>query len=276
MEMNANPTPTPNPTHSNLTALPLGNGQKPGERLRQVRMSQKRDLAEVSAALNIPERHLVALEADDYAHLPEPPFIRGYLRSYARLLGVDANALVARFGEIYQQDTGQPVDHRLNNSPLKPMGRLRPRDRRHRGLWLRLALGALVLLLLSGLVYQGMHWWLNRPVTAEAAPVADTAVPVETLPATVPIAAPAPAATAADVLVLVLSQPAEVQVKDASSKVLLQGTQQPGAPLRAEGVSPFEISLPNAPAVQQLQLNGEVVDIRPYTIDGRANFRLSR
>ena len=77
-------------------------------------------------------------------------------------------------------------------------------------------------------------------------------------------------------LVLVLSQPAEVQVKDASSKVLLQGTQQPGAPLRAEGVSPFEISLPNAPAVQQLQLNGEVVDIRPYTIDGRANFRLSR
>ena len=42
------------PSSSSHGGLPLGNGQKPGERLRQVRLSQKRELADVSSELNIP------------------------------------------------------------------------------------------------------------------------------------------------------------------------------------------------------------------------------
>lgn len=267
MEMNANSTQT------NLTALPLGQGQKPGERLRQVRMAQKRELAEIAAHLNIPERHLVALEADDYAHLPEPPFIRGYLRSYARMLGLDANALVARFGELYQQDTGQPVDHRLNNSPLKPMGRIRPRDR-GRVSWLKGFLILAILLALVALLYQALKWWQDRPSPLAAPVVAE--VPEVVQPQSLPIDAPAPGVNAQDLLVIQLSQSAEVQIKDSSGRTLISGQHLPGQPLRAEGQSPFEIILPNAPAVQQLQLNGEVVDIHPYIIEGRANFRLSR
>jgi hypothetical protein len=41
------------------------------------------------------------------------------------------------------------------------------------------------------------------------------------------------------------------------------------------GSSPFSITLTDAPHVS-LSLNGEKVDLEPYTVNGRASFRLSR
>jgi len=42
------------------------NAQRPGERLRQARLLKNRDLKEIAAELNISERLLTAIEADDY------------------------------------------------------------------------------------------------------------------------------------------------------------------------------------------------------------------
>ncbi len=267
MEMNSPLNPT-------SSQLPVGSGQKPGERLRQVRVAQKREIAEVASALNIPARHLHALENDDYRQLPEPPFIRGYLRGYARVLGVDGNALVTRFDELYQEDTGQPLEARLSNSPLRPMGKLRARDRKASVRWLVLLVGLLGLLTVGLLAYQLLNHWLHRTpaapsadvATVEAAPSAPTTLAIDTPDTT----------TALDQMVIDLNAPAEVQVKDGTGKVLVSGLHSPDQPVRLQGSSPFEILLPNATAVRQLQLNGEVVDIRPYTVDGQANFRLTR
>ena len=278
--------------------LPLGNGQKPGERLRQVRTSQKRELSDLSRELNIPERILAALEADDYAALPEPAFVRGYLRSYAKCLGVDANALVARFTEIYAADTGRTATQALNDSPLKPLAKISSRQHKRSWRWLRW----LALVLLLCVVLYALIQWLSDDSNAVNPADAVQPLPTETLeilpvpqitgsssssntasstvstPAAVATTLPiqAPAAGQTDRLVLQLSRAADVQIKDATGKDLLSGQQQATQPLQIDGQSPFSITLPEADAVQQLSLNGEQVRLSPYIVNGRAEFRLSR
>lgn len=61
-----------------------------GRRLREAREAAGLGLAEVSARLKMPLRVVQSLEAEDWARLGAPVFVRGQLRSYARLLGIDA------------------------------------------------------------------------------------------------------------------------------------------------------------------------------------------
>ena len=68
-----------------------------GEELRQARVSNGITLDEAQRATRISRRYLEALESDDYAALPAAVFARGFLRSYAQFLGLDANALTADF-----------------------------------------------------------------------------------------------------------------------------------------------------------------------------------
>ena len=44
---------------------------------------------------------LEAIEQDRYKDLPEPVFVRGYLRLYADLVALPAEDIVARFEEYY-------------------------------------------------------------------------------------------------------------------------------------------------------------------------------
>ena len=275
MDMNSNNGATPNSS----TGLPLGSGQKPGERLRQVRLAQKRDLGEIAKTLNIPERHLLALEADDYKLLPEPAFVRGYLRSYARLLGVDGNALVARFAETYTHDTGLPSQQNLENSPLKPLARIHNRDKRQYWALLR---WLLILLVVVGVVY-GLYLVVakwpkstqtdEQPTELVAPPPVVTSTPAPAVTA-LPIQNAAPMGQ--DRLIIQLSRDAEVTIKDSMGKTLISGKQAGTQPVQVDGSSPFGITLPDATAVSSLSLNNETVDVKPYTVNGRAEFRLSR
>ena len=85
MEVNPN---SPQSNGSSVVPTALGNVQRPGEYLRQVRIAQKRELSEVVKDLNIPVKTLTALEQDDYKALPEATFIKGYYRTYANYIGL--------------------------------------------------------------------------------------------------------------------------------------------------------------------------------------------
>ena len=60
-----------------------------GEQLRRARTGYGWSLEDVAANLNLDVDVVRALESGDYAGLPEPAFIRGYLRAYARLMEID-------------------------------------------------------------------------------------------------------------------------------------------------------------------------------------------
>jgi cytoskeleton protein RodZ len=65
-----------------------------GMMLREARESLGLSVAEVADQIKFAPRQIEALEADDYKHLPELAFLRGFVRSYAKILNRDAQALL--------------------------------------------------------------------------------------------------------------------------------------------------------------------------------------
>jgi hypothetical protein len=70
-----------------------------GEHLRREREMRGVSLLEVSQATRIGTRFLEALEGERWQDLPGGVFNRGFLRSIARYLGLDEEALVAEYGQ---------------------------------------------------------------------------------------------------------------------------------------------------------------------------------
>ncbi len=68
---------------------------KMGVLLREKRLAMGLSVADVAAQIRLAPRQIEALEADDLAHLPELPFVRGFVRSYAKLLHLDDQPLLA-------------------------------------------------------------------------------------------------------------------------------------------------------------------------------------
>ncbi len=66
-----------------------------GRLLREVRQSRALSLGEVERDTRINRDYLQALEQERYELLPAPVYTRGFVRAYARHLGLDAEAVVA-------------------------------------------------------------------------------------------------------------------------------------------------------------------------------------
>lgn len=80
-------------TKDNQNTLILPNSQEFGQMLRQHREHRGLSIGEISERLKLPARQIEALEKGEYQHLPEPVFIRGFLRSYGRFLDIDETKL---------------------------------------------------------------------------------------------------------------------------------------------------------------------------------------
>lgn len=77
-----------------------------GAELRAAREQQGLAVVDVAQRLKFAARQIEALEADNLAALPGLTFVRGFLRSYARLLGLDADALVGALERAAARDAG--------------------------------------------------------------------------------------------------------------------------------------------------------------------------
>lgn len=66
-----------------------------GRRLAAARERHGFSVAEVARQLKLSPGQIEALEADNYARLPGPVFVRGFIRNYARLVKIDPALLLA-------------------------------------------------------------------------------------------------------------------------------------------------------------------------------------
>jgi transcriptional regulator with XRE-family HTH domain len=71
-----------------------------GEKLRKLRGEFRISLSEIAKATKIQAKYLEYLEAGEYAKLPADVYVRGFLRSYARYLNVDEEALM----KLYERE----------------------------------------------------------------------------------------------------------------------------------------------------------------------------
>jgi cytoskeletal protein RodZ len=66
-----------------------------GQQLHAAREAKGLSLEQVAAETRIPLRHLVAMEAGDFAKLPGRTYAVGFARTYAKTVGLDANQVGA-------------------------------------------------------------------------------------------------------------------------------------------------------------------------------------
>ena len=74
--------------------------QPPGERLQRFREQKRLTTEEVGEALKVPASYIDAIECSAFDKLPGLMFVRGYLRSYARLVDLDPDEIIQRFDQF--------------------------------------------------------------------------------------------------------------------------------------------------------------------------------
>lgn len=118
----------------------------PGETLRKAREAKAWALAEVAAQLNLSAQSLQQLEAGAFDKLPGHTFSRGYVRAYAKLLGMDQALLVQEFDQFTGTDSQGANVHSL--------GRIEEPARLSQSI-LKIVTLCLLLVLGAG----GFFWW---------------------------------------------------------------------------------------------------------------------
>lgn len=86
-----------------------------GEKLQKIRAEYRVSLADVARETGIRREHLEYLEKGEYVKLPADVYIRGFLRSYARFLGVDPKALI----RLYERE--RSIAKNLGKEPEKAL-----------------------------------------------------------------------------------------------------------------------------------------------------------
>lgn len=135
-------------SETSTSAIP----HNPGKVLRHARESQGLTLSGVSVQLNLPERLLAFVEAGDFSQLPGHTFARGYVRSYAKLLGLDQAQLV--------QDFDRFTGTNAKGSAVRNLGRIEEPSR-----FSSMGLRLLTLVLLLGLAGVVFFWWQDAHMT---------------------------------------------------------------------------------------------------------------
>jgi cytoskeletal protein RodZ len=175
-----------------------------GEELRREREIRGISLKEIADATKISKRFLEAIERNDHKTLPAPVFTRGFVREYARYLGLNAEEIVNRYnyaaaGDDRIEQTAhldrlvpeRAAENTASRKPAKSRGIPSPIARVDRNIYLLI----LIALALAGLTYWAVR---HRKITTSVdgtEPAAKPAVAVATPPVAPPVPASAVTAT---------------------------------------------------------------------------------
>jgi cytoskeleton protein RodZ len=272
-----------------------------GDELKSAREAQGISIEQAAERLRLMNRQIAAMESDNFTALGQPVFARGFVRNYARMLGLDAEALVARLDK-----SGIPLSIKAENLPLEEPGSLLTSP------WF---LGGVAVLVILIAVPVGLYIWLNsgeelRPA-GQAAEPPQSAMPVATQPPPLPMVAPMQPGNAVNpgaaepvppkdaitlkpippaqpeqsqnppvmqsIIKLDFDEDARVDISEANSgKVLMQREGKAGSSVTLTGTPPFSFEIDNAAHVT-MTYNGRPLDLTPYIDDDKvARFNLEQ
>jgi cytoskeleton protein RodZ len=172
-----------------------------GEELRREREIRGISLKEIADATKISRRFLEAIERNDHKTLPAPVFTRGFIREYARYLGLNAEEIVNRYNyAAVGDDRIEKSAHleRLTPPPVQPQESVPPPKKGIPPPYARIDRNVIVLgLIIAALA--AVAWWAvqsKRSQQADAASaemvVPDTVAPPEPKPEPQPATPPPP------------------------------------------------------------------------------------
>jgi len=274
-----------------------------GMRLREAREHLGLSVADAAYQTKLAPRQIEALEADDFKKLPEMTFVRGFVRSYAKTLNLDAQPLLATLPQAKE------VSAQLTPVSVEVLFPDAYSSQRQNRIWL----GAALLLVVSGGAFLVWHYitpdtkakttQVEKVTTIQtepqfALPDRTQAVPVSAVPEVNVIALSAASAvqplsgaaqssvSAAKPMSLPQAQSTKpavqpdvvphvsklrfefdedswVEIRDKDDKVLSSQVNPRGSELRLNGSAPFSLVIGHSASVR-LYHRGKQVDLTPY------------
>ncbi len=260
-------------------------------------------VGDIAARLRLHPTQVRALEDEDFKRLPEAAYVRGFVRSYARIVDVPVEPLLADLATKLGPPSTNVIERMTRERDYSPV-----RAATHEQVSRRIVLwGALLLLVALGVV----GWYathasgsasalvpVTRPAPVAAAPV-PTPAPAPAEPAVTPTAAPgataepasaSSAATAtpaasepapllepmapAPLLKLRFSGASWAEVKDAEGKTLHSRRNEAGDEFVIEGTPPFYVVLGDANKAT-VEVRGESIDLAQHTRQNVARFTVN-
>ncbi len=283
-----------------------------GSRLRAAREERGLSIAEVAQSLKFAPRQIEALEQDRFDLLPGGTFVRGMVRSYARLLKLAPEPMLEGMADKFQAPDASTLAARYSQ-PV-PFS-----DNARRSTFVYLGLSAAVLTVGGGVAYQ---WYREHNTTTQVAAAkraaekrakptpapapAPSVTPVASAPRAQPktleqptprvepvvkvASAPAPAAAAAAPeksaplpvakvasgvhrLVIRCDEEAWIEVKDQNERMLVSSLNPKGAERVVQARGPLTLVIGNAAHVRVLH-NDRPIDLAPHTKLAIARFTL--
>lgn len=265
-----------------------------GAQLRAIREVKGLSVSDVAAQIRLAPRQIEALEANDMASLPELPFVRGFVRSYAKLLGMDAQPLLAALPDPYANSelhTPASVELPFNVKQLSVQ---------QSRMWLMAATGIAVLAIIFALwnraspaphpasVTSVVEQAIELPIPAESATAAslpmDAAdalaaalvapiaaqvkapLPVSSVPVAIPLSkavSGVSANSATSQLSLTFAAESWAEITDMNGKILSSGHHPAGSELNFKSLGPYQIVIGNASSVQLFR-RAKLVDLTSY------------
>jgi len=261
-------------------------GSGVGEELAAARAALGLSVADIARQLKFAGRHITAMEQERFEALPSGTFARGMVRSYARLLKLDAEPLVARMAaRVAVPDNAEAVASIRRPIPITDSSRR-----------LNLIYAALSVAILCASAAVLIEWQRERSAAARltfvpaarmpqeaaepqrlaaATPVEVNATGVNSPPAAEasPPPAPAPAAQDKRRIVLKFDGNSWVEIRGRDGKALMSQLNPAGSEQMVEGRPPFSLVIGNAQFVR-LSYDDRQIDLAPHVKVEVARFTL--
>ena len=74
-----------------------------GVLLRELRESVQLELEDLERITKVSKRYLRALEGEDFKNLPAGVYVRGFIRHYAKVLGLDSNRVSKSYMTVMER-----------------------------------------------------------------------------------------------------------------------------------------------------------------------------
>jgi beta-lactam-binding protein with PASTA domain/transcriptional regulator with XRE-family HTH domain len=199
-----------------------------GALLKAAREARGLSLAQAEKATRIRQAYMEALEADDWARLPESTFTKGFLRTYALYLGLDAPALLRQYHQQNRAPAQEEPTVRPATKPLRTPSTIAP----------NLLVGVLFFL---GFVLLGAYIYY-RQYLPEATPTPTLVISTALPPTATPVLpTPSPDVSVPDLVGLTSTQ-AEEKLKPLSLKLeILEwrfDSRVPSGSIVSQGIAP--------------------------------------
>lgn len=256
--------------------------QELGALLKAKRTEKNIAIGEVAERLKFSAKQIESLESGDYKGLPEPIFVKGFIKTYGRFLGLDTDQVTSLLNEVFpsQVSAAPATTATENQTSLNFQDQKKSKSFPK---WLPLVV---VAALVVGAVYlwQSKSTEQNRQQEKSTLEVGDVAQPqlatdnVQVVPmkasatASAPVSASAPAAASAVVadgsIQIKVRYRSNLIVTDADGTPLHSGIVASNSSHQFKGKAPYQVRIGYATG-SEISFNGQAIDIKNHFVDGK-------